>query len=247
MEIDGDGWRTGDTEICPLLSLPPSLPSLVLSLPLSPSLFPLSPFSLRLKPTARPTRSTCPTRPRPDTYDFFCEKLGFKLAWGCLAFYPNFYCVGVWSLVSAPAHDDLTPPAAAAVVALFACGWVLTRGANLQKFAYKRSDGRCARWMGLQNRVVPGTRLLCSGFWGLARHVNYCGEIVQALALALPGTLVGGSLYYRLLPWAYPLYYVAILLPRQLDDDAQIRTKYGDAAFAEYVRRVPARVIPGGW
>jgi delta14-sterol reductase len=36
-----------------------------------------------------------------------------------------------------------------------------------------------ATWLGLPMRVVPGTRLLCSGFWGLARHVNYCGEIVQ--------------------------------------------------------------------
>ena len=39
-----------------------------------------------------------------------------------------------------------------------------------------------ATWLGLPMRVVPGTRLLCSGFWGLARHVNYCGEIVQVSA-----------------------------------------------------------------
>ena len=26
------------------------------------------------------------------TYDLFAERVGFKLGWGCLAFYPYFYC-----------------------------------------------------------------------------------------------------------------------------------------------------------
>ena len=34
---------------------------------------------------------------------------------------------------------------------------------------------------------AEGSKILCSGFWGLARHINYFGEIVQAIALALPG------------------------------------------------------------
>ena len=119
------------------------------------------------------------------------------------------------------------------------------RGANLQKFVYKRSDGHRKQWLGLQMRVVPGTRLLCSGFWGLSRHVNFLGEILQATALSLPGSLVAPTRYYALLPWVYPLYYIALFVPRQLDDDAQLEAKYGKEAFAEYVRRVPYRIIPG--
>ena len=77
----------------------------------------------------------------------------------------------------------------------------------------------------------------------------------QAIALALPGSLVALSslegtphyLYYVLLPWLYPLYYVALFLPRQMDDDAQLCAKYGEVAFAEYTRRVPYRVVPGVW
>ena len=30
------------------------------------------------------------------TYDFVAERVGFKLGWGCLVFYPFFYCVGLW-------------------------------------------------------------------------------------------------------------------------------------------------------
>ena len=33
------------------------------------------------------------------TYDLFAEKLGFKLIWGCLCFYPFFYPIGVWPIL----------------------------------------------------------------------------------------------------------------------------------------------------
>ena len=44
-------------------------------------------------------------------------------------------------------------------------------------------------------------------------------------------------------PWLYPLYYVGLLLPRQLDDDRRCAAKYGPL-WAEYVKRVPWRIIP---
>ncbi|CAE8588077.1 unnamed protein product [Polarella glacialis] len=205
------------------------------------------------------------------TYDLFCEKLGFKLAWGCLAFYPFFYCIGIWPLVASSASpgQDLSPIACATIAMLFGSGWVLTRGANMQKFVFKRralpqsqqqpADAKCAgpsaglleqqsRWMGLRMDVVPGTRLLCTGFWGAARHINYLGEIVQAVALALPGALMAPPfLYYMILPWLYPLYFVALFVPRQIDDDGQLLAKYGEAAFNDYVSRVPYRILPGVW
>ena len=31
------------------------------------------------------------------TYDFVAERVGFKLGWGCLTFYPFFYGVGLWT------------------------------------------------------------------------------------------------------------------------------------------------------
>ena len=187
------------------------------------------------------------------TYDLFCEKLGFKLCWGCLVFYPFFYCIGVWSLVAAPAGSDISAGTALLILLLFGTGWVLTRGANTQKFVSKRRDPECVgtNWLGLvPMTTVPGSQLLCQGFWGISRHVNYLGEVLQAIALALPGFLVAGgehATYYAVLPWLYPLYYVALFIPRQMDDDAQLQAKYGAAIFAEYVRRVPWRIVPGIW
>ena len=47
-------------------------------------------------------------------------------------------------------------------------------------------------------------------------------------------------------PWLYPLYYLALLLPRQVDDDRRCARKYG-ALWAEYCRRVPrwCQTLPG--
>lgn len=94
-------------------------------------------------------------------------------------------------------------------------------------------------------RTVPGSRgrLLASGFWGVSRHVNYLGEVLQAVALALPGWFATGSV----LPWAYPAYYVALFVPRALDDDAQCAAKYGAAVWGAYTRAVPWRIVPGVW
>ncbi|KAF0730348.1 hypothetical protein Ae201684P_013159 [Aphanomyces euteiches] len=176
------------------------------------------------------------------TYDLFAEKLGFKLAWGCLVFYPFFYPIGSHAL--AKATRDISPSVAISIAALYFAGWLITRGANLQKYFYRTNPSSSTCFFGLiPQQVVPGTRILCSGFWGLARHFNYLGEIVQAIALALPGTLVADTGLEAALPWLYPIYYVGLFVTRQMDDDAVCKLKYGDK-WDEYCARVPYRIVP---
>jgi protein-S-isoprenylcysteine O-methyltransferase Ste14 len=172
------------------------------------------------------------------TYDFVAERVGFKLGWGCLAFYPYFYGIGLWSEASQPnPHAPTWLLVLAALV--FATGWILSRGANLQKFRFKTAPQ--ARIFGIAPAVVTDgeNALLCSGFWGVARHVNYLGEILMAIGLAFA---LGRPLDPW--PWLYPLYYALLLLPRQADDDRRCAKKYG-ALWAEYCRRVPYRIVPG--
>lgn len=177
------------------------------------------------------------------TYDLFRERLGFKIVWGCFCFYPYFYCIGVWPLVDPAAYDgkDLSSAAALLIVSLYAAGWMLTRGANMQKFALKQGY---KAFLGMKLVTVEGSngRLLCSGWWGISRHVNYLGEIVQAVALALPGWLATGSL----LPWLYPVYYLALFIPRQLDDDVVCAAKYGEV-WDRYTAVVRYRIVPYVW
>jgi delta14-sterol reductase len=45
-------------------------------------------------------------------------------------------------------------------------------------------------------------------------------------------------------PWLYPLYYVALLLPRERDDDRRCAEKYGQL-WERYRARVRYRIVPG--
>ena len=173
------------------------------------------------------------------TYDLVAERLGFKLVWGCLTWYPYFYAVGLWSVADLP--NPQPPVWLLAVSALmFFVGWMLARGANMQKFAFKRDPDHV-----FLGRIAPRTlsdgehSVLCSGFWGVSRHVNYLGEFLMACGLTL-------SLGWPLLlgVWLYPLYYVALLVPRERDDDRRCAKKYGPL-WAQYRKQVPWRIVPG--
>lgn len=177
------------------------------------------------------------------TYDIFAEHVGFKLGWGCLAFYPYFYVVGVWSVADL-GNPESHPALWGVAVVVFLTGWSFARGANMQKFYFKRDPGRS--FLGIQPEAVSdGQRsLLCNGFWGLSRHVNYMGEILMATGLTLAlGHSVGLDHPIAWVAWLYPLYYVALLVPRQFDDDRRCAAKYGPL-WDEYVKRVPKRIIP---
>jgi delta14-sterol reductase len=169
------------------------------------------------------------------TYDFVAERVGFKLGWGCFVFYPFFYAVGLWTTAELP--DPHWPAAGyVAIAALFVAGWILARGANLQKYHFKRDPTHKA--FGLLAPEALDGRVLVSGFWGLSRHINYLGELLMssALALALSHPAVLG-------PWLYPLYYVGLLVPRQLDDDKRCAKKYGPL-WETYKQRVKWRIVP---
>ncbi len=179
------------------------------------------------------------------TYDFFAEKLGFKLIWGCLCFYPFFYPVGIFPLVKARRRDDINLKQSLAIVGLYFIGWIITRGANLQKYTFRKNPESTAWFFGLiPQKTIPGTRLLVSGFWGAARHFNYLGEIIQAIALAIPGYYAGKDNLSRALPWLYPLYYILLFIFRQRDDDKLCSEKYKEK-WEEYKKAVPSKIIPG--
>ncbi|MCB0642478.1 MAG: DUF1295 domain-containing protein, partial [Phaeodactylibacter sp.] len=171
------------------------------------------------------------------TYDFFAERVGFKLGWGCLAFYPYFYAIGLWATAALP-NPGFATWQLVLYGLVFLCGWTLARGANMQKFYFKTQPKR--KFLGIQPETISdGERsLLVNGFWGASRHINYLGEILMATGIALSVGYPGLTW-----PWLYPLYYVALLLPRQLDDDKRCAAKYG-ALWKQYSARVKYRIIP---
>ena len=171
------------------------------------------------------------------TYDIFAERVGVKLVWGCFTFYPYFYAVGLWATAYRP-----NPGTSWWLLVIFAlvyfAGWAISRGANLQKYYFKTQPGRS--FLRMEPKAVSdgGHALLVNGFWGVSRHVNYLGEILEAVGLTLvlgyPGLWV---------PWLYPLYYILLFLSRERADEHRCAAKYGEL-WTEYVRLVPRRIVP---
>jgi len=171
------------------------------------------------------------------TYDLFAERIGFKLGWGCIAFYPYFYLISLWATV------DLSAPKVpgwllVVYILIFFTGWILARGANMQKYYFKKYPGKA--FLGIRPETISDDTksLLVNGFWGVSRHINYSGEILQATGIIL-------CTGYPMLiwPWLYPLYYVVLLFSRQRDDDKRCAHKYGEL-WKTYVKKVPYRIIP---
>ena len=178
------------------------------------------------------------------TYDLIHESLGFKLFWGGLIVYGWLFVLPLWGMAAYP--DPGFSPAWTNVwligtTALFLFGWGISRGANLQKYTFKRWPDR--RFLGLvEPRYIEAgeRRILCSGLWGAARHFNYMGEGFLALSIALVFGYPGN-------PWAwtYFAFIVSLFLCRQIEDDRLCAEKYGPEKWAEYRARVKYRIFPG--
>ena len=171
------------------------------------------------------------------TYDLFAERVGFKLGWGCLVFYPYFYPVFLWSTADLP--DPHTPFWLLLIyVLIFFAGWILSRGANLQKYYFKRNPDRA--FLGIMPETITDGKniLLVNGFWGISRHINYSGEILMA-----SGIILCTGYPFMIWPWLYPLYYVVLLFTRQRDDNKRCALKYGEL-WKTYEKRVPYKIIP---
>lgn len=172
------------------------------------------------------------------TYDFIAERVGFKLGFGCLAFYPYFYSVAIWFTADLP-NPGIPTWATVLIGVLFIGGWVLTRGANMQKFRFKTAPEQ--KFLGIVPQALSDGKhsLLVNGFWGGSRHVNYLGEIIQAVAIAAaPG-------YFGIwMVWLYPLYYITLFISRERDDEKICAAKYGPL-WGKYTAKVKYRIIPG--
>ncbi|KAL4441297.1 hypothetical protein ABPG77_011534 [Micractinium sp. CCAP 211/92] len=153
------------------------------------------------------------------TMDITTDGFGFMLAFGDLAWVPFTYSLQARVLVD---HAQLLSTAAVAgIVALQALGYLVFRGANSQKDLFRR-DPAHPRVAGL--RTMPterGTRLIISGWWGIARHINYTGDWMMGLAWCLP------TGFQSVVPYFYAIYFLCLLIHRDRRDDHACRLKYG--------------------
>ncbi len=178
------------------------------------------------------------------TYDLIHERLGFMLFWGGLVVYGWLFILPLWGMAAYPDPGFSTTWTYVWLIgtaALFLLGWTISRGANMQKYTFKRWPDR--KFLGIiePKYIQAGDRkILHSGFWGVARHFNYLGEGFLSLSIALSFGHFGVAW-----SWIYMAFIVTLFTFRQRDDDRHCAEKYGPEKWAEYKAKVKYRICPG--
>jgi delta14-sterol reductase len=171
------------------------------------------------------------------TWDVKHENFGWMLCWGDLVWVPFTYSLQAHYLVNN--LHPLSAPAAAGIVLLNLLGYAIFRGANLQKHRF-RKDPRILIWGKPPEyiRTANGSLLLASGWWGVARHSNYLGDLLMGLAWCLPAG------FTHPLPYFYFVYFTILLVHREWRDNSMCRKKYGKD-WTTYCHKVRWRIVPG--
>ncbi|KAA6429999.1 MAG: sterol reductase [Trebouxia sp. A1-2] len=169
------------------------------------------------------------------TMDIVHDGFGFMLAFGDLVWVPFTYSLQARYLVDHP--QAISNVGLLGILGLKAVGYCAFRGANSQKDTF-RNDHNHPSVRHLQTlKTERGTQLITSGWWGIARHINYTGDWLMAWSWCLPcgfGSIV---------PYFYVIYFAVLLVHRQQRDEHACKRKYG-ADWDKYQAIVKFRLIP---
>jgi delta14-sterol reductase len=167
--------------------------------------------------------------------DFTSENMGWMLTWGNVMFVGFFFALPPFYASQNPTNLWWVCNASIALLAAF--GLYVFSSANHQKHQFKTDPSKHI-W-GAPPRAMPtarGTKLLLSGWWGVARKVNYTGDLIIALCHGLPCG-------FAIMPHVYFLYLFALLVHRAVRDDAMCAAKYGKD-WQKYCLIVPYQFVP---
>jgi len=176
------------------------------------------------------------------TMDITTDGFGYMLAFGDLAWVPFTYGMQARYLVD---HDPgLSPLALAALTGLGLGGYAIFRSSNSEKDRFRRdpTSGKHEVLQVNNHQTGRSSQLLVSGWWGLARKINYTGDWLMAWTWsAFTGcpTLGQGSI----LPYFYPIYFAILLIHRASRDDHFCSEKYREG-WKEYKKKVPYLFVP---
>ncbi|KAJ1334993.1 Delta14-sterol reductase [Microdochium nivale] len=123
------------------------------------------------------------------TIDIINDGFGFMLAFGDLVWVPFIYSTQTRYLSSYP--NSLGWVGITGISTLLLIGFGIFRLSNLQKNIFRNDpkDPRVAHIEYMETK--SGSRLMTSGWWGVARHINYCGDWIQAWPYSLPTGFAG--------------------------------------------------------
>ena len=207
------------------------------------------------------------------TMDIATDGFGCMLAFGDLVWVPFLYSMQTRYLANHPV--SLGPLGVVAMGAVLVTGFSIFRLANSQKNTFRTNpdDPRVAHLTYIETKT--GSRLITSGWWGVARHINYFGDWIQSWPYSLPtgmagyqiltaGTVAGGVdnvTSFRtadgreVVPGAargwgivftyFYIVYFAVLLIHRDGRDDEKCSRKYGEDWAKYKKIVKYRIVPG--
>ena len=129
------------------------------------------------------------------TIDITTDGFGFMLAFGDLVWLPFIYSLQARYLAVYPVNLGIW--GIVGVLAPQAVGYYIFRSANNEKNRFRNNpnDPKVAHLQSI--KTAKGTRLLTSGWWGTARHINYLGDWIMAWSYCLPTGIAGYQIFNR--------------------------------------------------
>jgi protein-S-isoprenylcysteine O-methyltransferase Ste14 len=184
------------------------------------------------------------------TTDIRHDLFGWMLTYGDFGFlcwYYSFAYCGYLAWQDRPLTHNWEFVIAGTVIHILAM--ILFRWSNIQKHyfrTYIAEGGDLADYKVWGKPVEyihteEGSYLLLSGFWGLARHFNYIGDLVMCIGWVL---LCSGSGHpFPFVPVSYCIYFWLMDIHRMFRDEHRCRAKY-KTDWEKYEMLVPYRILP---
>ncbi|KAF2664048.1 ERG4/ERG24 ergosterol biosynthesis protein [Microthyrium microscopicum] len=136
------------------------------------------------------------------TIDIIADGFGFMLSFGDVAWVPFMYSIQTRYLAVYPVFVGkwiyLT-------IAAQAIGYYIFRSSNNEKNRFRTNpdDPAVAHLKYIETKA--GSRLLVSGWWGTARHINYLGDWIMSWSYCLPTGLAGYQIIrHKIVPVTIP-------------------------------------------
>ncbi|OMH80378.1 Delta(14)-sterol reductase [Zancudomyces culisetae] len=169
------------------------------------------------------------------TMDITTDGFGWMLSVGDLSWVPFTYTLQARYLSFTPV--DLSFFYATCVFLLSITGYLVFRLSNTQKNAFRTNPNnpKLKRLRYIETRAK--TKLLVSGWWGLARHINYTGDWLLGLSQCLATGFSTPITYF------FSIYFLILLVHRFYRDEHKCKVKYGDD-WVKYCSLVPYKFIP---
>jgi len=185
--------------------------------------------------------------------DIIVDRAGFYETWGCLVWVPCVYTLHSRCGVRAP--TGLSWFSAGLIFVVGLCGVGLNFWADAQRMRFRESNGKGKVWgrkpVYIKAKYVTAdpvtgaltehsSLLLASGWWGVARHLQYSFELTAAWSWGL----LANPIQNGPLPLFYAAFLTILLIHRAHRDEEKCLKKYG-AYYEDYMARVRYRIVPG--